>query len=258
MSRRRFDTVELTLIVALALVAGAVAERWYFHAPPDGWLREAYGSRSWSHGPEEWIARDFFQDRRGGTFLDVGSADARHGSNTYFLESSLGWSGVAIDAMSEYAEGYQLHRPKTQFFSFFVGDRSDATATLWVGKRRLESASVLKDFTTAYAGSNVTSREVPTITLNDLLPQAGIDQIDFLSMDIEMSEPGALAGFDLARYRPALICIESHPPLRQWLIDYFSARGYVLLAKYLLVDDENYWFAPAAAASNPSTPPRDR
>ena len=246
--KRTFDLVELTLVAGFAVVLGVAADRFYIdRQQPVADLYERLGAPKWSHGPEEVVVRDFFADRRDGIFVDVGSADAREGSNTYFLESQLGWSGIAIDAMAEYAPSYAQHRPRTQFFSFFVGDQSDRVATLWVGDRHREAASALKDFTETYAGSDLTSRQVATITLNDLLPKAGITRIDFLSMDIEMSEPAALAGFDLGRYRPALVCIEKHNPLRQWLIDYFSARDYVVLAKYLFVDPENYWFAPAPA-----------
>lgn len=49
----------------------------------------------------------------------------------------------------------------------------------------------------------------------------------------------------LAAMLGAVVCIESHPPIRQTLIDYMSARGYSLLAKYVWIDRENFWFAPA-------------
>jgi hypothetical protein len=66
-------------------------------------------------------------------------------------------------------------------------------------------------------------------------------------MDIELAEPQALEGFDIETYRPALVCIESHPPIRQQLMNYFSAHRYVLVTKYLWADRENFWFAPAGA-----------
>ena len=65
----------------------------------------------------------------------------------------------------------------------------------------------------------------PTITLNDLLQGEAIDRTDFLTMDIKMWEPKALAGFDLQKYRPSLVCIEAHPDVRQTIIDYFWSRG---------------------------------
>jgi hypothetical protein len=47
----------------------------------------------YSQWNEELLIRDFFGDRRDGTFLDVGCADYKRLSTTYYLEERLGWSG---------------------------------------------------------------------------------------------------------------------------------------------------------------------
>lgn len=85
---------------------------------------------------------------------------------------------------------------------------------------------------------------VPTITLNDLLEEAGVEKIDFLSMDINGSEPTALAAFDIRRYRPDLVDVEAHPKNQQALLDYFSAAGYRRIDAYLAYDMTNWYFAP--------------
>ena len=86
-------------------------------------------------------------------------------------------------------------------------------------------ASVSEAFT-KQRGAAGTARAVPTTTLDAILERAGIDRIDFVSMDIELSEPKALAGFDIERYKPSLICIEAHPEVRQQILDYFVRHGY--------------------------------
>ncbi len=86
-----------------------------------------------------------------------------------------------------------------------------------------------------------------TITLDDLLAAEGLTTVDFMSMDIELSEPAALAGLDLARARPSLVCIEAHYDVRQAILDYFASRGYRLLARYLRADRANLYFAPIDA-----------
>ena len=53
-------------------------------------LRERYGPKKNSSDYEEWIIRDFFQDKRNGVFLDVGANHYRDENNTYFLETELG------------------------------------------------------------------------------------------------------------------------------------------------------------------------
>lgn len=238
----RFDLVEVAVALAFTCaVVLAIASR---PRPVDtAWLRTAYGPGKWSHNAEEWIVRDFFGDRRDGFFVDVGAADARKGSNTYYLESHLGWSGIAVDALTEYAEAYRLHRPRTRFFGLFVGDRSDAEAIMYVSRRNTEASSVSLDFTNYYT-SGARARRVPTIRLTDLLDRAGVRSVDFLSMDIELSEPLALAGFDVDLFKPALVCIETHAAVRQAILNYFAQHRYVPVGRYLLADFENLYFAP--------------
>jgi Methyltransferase FkbM domain len=84
-----------------------------------------------------------------------------------------------------------------------------------------------------------------TTTLDVVLEQAAITALDFMSMDIELSEPKALAGFDIDRFKPALVCIEGHPEVRQQILDYFQKHGYVLIGKYLRADVKNLYFTPA-------------
>ena len=86
---------------------------------------------------------------------------------------------------------------------------------------------------------------MPTITLNDLLRAEGISKIDLLSIDIELHEPQALKGFDIKRFKPSLVCIEALPPVRQQILDYFAANGYVVVGKYVWVDLENLCLAAA-------------
>jgi len=65
-------------------------------------------------------------------------------------------------------------------------------------------------------------------------------------MDIELSEPPALAGFDIEKYRPELVCIEAHRQVRESILAYFKAHGYVRLDTYFLFDQKNWYFVPKA------------
>ncbi len=41
-------------------------------------------------------------------------------SNTYFLETNLGWSGLAVDAIPEFGPDYATFRPRTTFVAMFA------------------------------------------------------------------------------------------------------------------------------------------
>jgi FkbM family methyltransferase len=204
---------------------------------------ERFGKPRYSSHEEELFVRDFFDDRREGVFVDVGASHYRDRSNTYYLESELGWSGLAVEPLVEFADDYRRYRPRTTFVPMFVSPASDEKAKLYVGRNSLFS-SARSDFTAGF--TDVTQAlDVATITLDDLLSSAKLDRIDFLSIDIELHEPEALAGFTIERHRPGLVCIEAHPQVRQQIVDYFTAHGYAIVGKYLRADPLNLWFAPA-------------
>jgi FkbM family methyltransferase len=192
---------------------------------------------------EEWIIRDFFRDRREGFFLDVGAHHYRDFSNTFYLETVLGWSGLAVEPQTIFAGDYARHRPRTRFVAMFATDTDDGRIPLYVPPAHPGVASSTPEFAAAWGATQ--SIEVPTTTLNRALEAAGVARLDFLSMDIELHEPKALAGFDIARYRPTLVCVEAHAEVRQSILDYFQRHGYVLVGKYLRTDFNNLYFTPA-------------
>ncbi|MGB8957673.1 MAG: FkbM family methyltransferase [Candidatus Aminicenantales bacterium] len=203
---------------------------------------ERLGPPHYSSHNEELFIRDFFSDQRDGFFVDIGAGHFRDRSNTYFLENELGWSGIAIDPLPDLAADYLAYRPKTKFFAMFVSDASDHRAILYVGENRLFS-SAQSDFTDGYTNVE-TTLEVPTIKLDDLLDAEGVRRIDFVSLDVELHEPKVLAGFDIRRFLPRLVCVEAHPQARQQILDYFAERRYVVIARYLRADRQNLWFMP--------------
>ena len=164
---------------------------------------------------------------------------------TYYLEKHLGWRGIAIDALEEFRSDYERHRKSTQFFAFFVTNRAETAKEFYVYTRdtRISSGSLeqlrglprVKD-------RYIKKTAVPTITLDRLLSAQGVQKVDFLSMDIEGSEPEALEAFDIERYRPELICIEVQTYTRDWLFNYFASHGYVPIERYRPVDSVNHYF----------------
>lgn len=270
MRRAGGGVVELCLVAAfVSLCTWVAATRarqpdvarpvWFVDPEWQARLTSKYGAEKFSAGLEEYLVRDFFKDRRGGVFVDVGASDARQGSNTYRLERDLGWSGLAVDADAAVTATYRV-RPRTRFVLAFVAAEDGGTALLHKGEGG--SSSGQRAFTEKFGALGGVDT-VPRRSLDSVLKEAGIDRIDFLSMDIELSEPDALSTFAIARHQPRLVCVEAHRPTRQWLLNYFSRHGYVVVGDYLQADRLNLWFrpldpgepGPASAASSPTDPP---
>jgi FkbM family methyltransferase len=206
------------------------------------------GTKLYSQQREELVIRSFFHDRRGGVFLDVGASDYQADSNTYYLEHHLGWTGVAVDAMGKYAADYAAHRPGTRFFNYLVTDHSGATEPFYILGNMFRMSTASKGWADSFGHDDYQIVQVPTIRLDDLLEKAGVTHIDFLTMDIETGEPPALAGFDIDRYHPSLVCIEVTEKVRERVLAYFAAHGYVSIPRYSLVDQVNWYFEPRPGA----------
>ena len=257
--RRRLDAVELawmSVLGSIVVLSALTTLTGRFACLPDvtfhdvAWLREKYGPHRYSQFEEEWIIRDFFKDRPGGFFVDVGANHYRDYSNTYYLEKTLGWSGIAIDANADFGPDYARHRPRTRFFAYFVSDTSGLNAQLHVLSENPLVSSSEKGFTDSW-GKGARARSVPTITLDALLVGQEVRSVDLLSMDIELGEPKALAGFDVARFRPSLVCIEAHRAVVQQILDYFARHAYVIVGKYVRADTHNLYFTPLEPQPRP-------
>jgi FkbM family methyltransferase len=254
-AQRKLNVIGLAMLVVTGTVLGYVVGvyRTEYRPRPYLWrgtseleaLATRYGSARNSRYGEEWIVRDFFEDRRGGVFVDVGANHYQRDSNTYYLESRLGWSGLAIEPQTKFAADYRARRPLTTFIPLFVSDRK---ATPYVPPNDA-IASFDKHLAEAESHSSADKVSAQTMTLDDILDRHGIREVDFLSIDIEL-QPQALKGFSIERFRPRLVGVESHAPVRQQILDYFANRGYVVVGKYLHADSENLWFAPIGQAGS--------
>jgi FkbM family methyltransferase len=243
-------------VAAVALIASVVATGCKRAPRPEGLhsskgrdptVRQdivSTGRKLYSAGNEELIIRDFFQDRRGGVFLDVGCAWPIKENNTCYLEKHLGWSGIVVDALPDYAQAWR-RRSRSRFFNYLVTDHFGTTEPFY----RAELTDISSFRPTNAKAPKVKYQEirVPTITLTRLLEDNGLARIDFMSMDIEDAEPMALAGFDIARFRPELACVEvksNRDKIRAW----FDAHGYERLDRYDAHDRVNDYFTPRPGA----------
>ena len=251
--RPRLNVIELAMWASLVAVLAYAGGRYRAEVRLRPYLSRGsaelavfenrYGPSHDSRYGEEWMIRDFFHDQRGGVFVDVGANHYKRDSNTFYLETERGWSGLAIEPQVKFADGYRRYRPKTTFVPLFVSDAVNTQTTLYVPADDLLASA---DRAAAEEeGGDTTPVVANTTTLDDILGRSGVARVDFMSIDVELHEPQVLKGFSIDRYKPRLVCIEAHPEVRQQILDYFAAHRYVIIGKYLRADSENLWFKPA-------------
>lgn len=239
-SRDAHIVATVIFLVALFSLSGILAPP-HDHQGTLGDFVRAHKKR-YSQHDEELMIRYFFQDKRDGVFLDVGCAWPIRNSTTFYLEQHLNWSGIAVDALAEYGDAWALNRPRSTFLNYAVSNESGGTITFYRGSGTGVS-SIYEEHTGERSPKPPVPVEVEVKTLNDLLESAGVDTIDFMSMDIEGAEPLALAGFDIERFAPQFVCIEGRWSENAPIIrEYFESHGYELMEDYNRYEKANWYF----------------
>jgi FkbM family methyltransferase len=205
-------------------------------ARPNPLERHAYvvpieGSYQAQHGEDRWLEA-FFKGRTSGFFVEVGAYDGIVLSNTYFFET-VGWIGVLVEPDPIKAARCRETRPKSRVFecaavasgsppevTFYRVDRGQVYSTINMTeehRRRL-----------ARDGLAFHETRVRAMTLDAILESAGATEVDFVTIDVEEGEFDVLNGFDILRWRPKAVMIETNARFRKPEIrNYFVKHGYV-------------------------------
>ncbi len=169
-------------------------------------------------------------ERRGGFFVEFGAGDGVFLSNTWLLEQEMGWKGILAEPNPAFAKSLARHR-RCFVSSKCVYSRTGETLPFLMAERGelsrlagIEPGDAHED----QRRQGAQEVEVQTITLNDLLAEAGAPRrIDYLSVDTEGSELEILASFDFSRWDVRAISVEHNgTAAREQLYDLLSRHGY--------------------------------
>lgn len=158
-----------------------------------------------------------------GFFVDLACGDGVEISNTYFLESHLGWTGILIEPNPEFAEQVKRVR-SSRLVQSVVSDVEGA-----VVKFRVDNG-LLGGIVAPNTDNNETTRgeellsaqiiEMRTRTLAGILDEFEAPRkIDFLSLDVEGAEELVLANFPFDEYQFRCIAVERPSPTLDILLD---------------------------------------
>lgn len=181
------------------------------------------------NGEDRWLD-DYFGHKRQGYFADIGAYDGVNLSNSYHFEQ-IGWSGILAEPDPGNAEHCRTSRPSsTTFQCAVVGSADIREITFHQAPSGVFSTTHMTEQHAKRLdgmGQEVESFTVPARTLDSLLAEAVVDKLDFVSIDVEGGELDVLKGFDIRRWNPDIVVIESNTKLRLPAIrDYFVDNGY--------------------------------
>jgi FkbM family methyltransferase len=189
--------------------------------------------RSYAQFGEDAIVSSIFRGKTG-VYVDVGSFHPTLYSNTYARYQN-GWKGVVIDPEDAYAPLYAVLRPRDRFVSCAVGPRGEGTYYSYADRAYNSLVPVSEGSPAAVRGlTPERERRVQIRPLGEILEEAGITSVDFLSVDAEGMDLAILDTHDWT-IMPRVIAIEDEhfkieEPAASGVYQALSGRGYRLHA----------------------------
>lgn len=153
-----------------------------------------------SQNGEDVLLWDLVGDREHGFFIEAGAYDGYEFSVSYLFEGA-GWTGLLVEPLADRAAECTARRPGSRVVNAALS-RPGAPERATFTRDSVEWYSRLAP---ADGGGDV----VRVTTLDELL-EGHTGAIDFVVLDLEGHEGEALAGFDLARWQPTALLVESN------------------------------------------------
>jgi hypothetical protein len=189
-------------------------------------LRHAAESSS-QYFQDLWVAYEL-GSMRGGFFVEFGAANGKRISNTWYLEKTLGWTGILAEPARIWYPALRTNRK---------GAIDERCVWKQTGQKVLfnEAPVALNSTIHEYSEGDGIARtrrggthyEVETVSLLDLLRFWNAPRrIHYMSIDTEGSEPDILEAFDFSAYDVELFTIEQRRTNKAQIEALMASKGY--------------------------------
>lgn len=203
-------------------------------------------------GEDEYLNNNYFKNRRGGIFLEMGALDGLMYSNTKFFEDTLGWTGILVEPHPNEFKNLTFFRPNCLLYNDIVSDSKEKVNFLFF-ERSLSAISGIVDtlpedhFKNWFDSNHPEIKSVSQfeaimepVSLTEIIKTSGVDHIDFFSLDVEGHELNVLRSYDFSIpiYLILIECLDVANPNEIEISNLLKKNGFVLVDK---IAHNNIW-----------------
>lgn len=174
-------------------------------------------------GQDKEMYKHFFKKYNGpGFFIELGALDGVLISNSLFYEKILGWNGICIEPTERHYKNLLKQRNCHKFDDVIFDEEKDVIfyeATSCCdslnGIKDLYDERHLKRIDREVEQYNQDKKDIKEIvkkarTMDSVLKEVGVKDIDFLSLDVEGAELNVLKSINWNDTKIKVICVEDN------------------------------------------------
>ena len=172
------------------------------------------------YGEDKLLNRLF--EKNDGTCIEIGANDGVKYSTSYFFEKK-GWNCILVEPTPYLCSEIRKLRNATLFecaastqngeTDFYIAEGFELFSSL-------ESNSTMSEHLEKN-NADVKKLKVKTRTLDSILEEADVGDIDFISIDVEGHEISVLKGFTLDKWLPKVVLLEDSTDLQETEVSVF-------------------------------------
>lgn len=154
-----------------------------------------------SQAGQDLVVDNVMKHKRGGTFVDIGGYDGVTASNTLFLESRRGWTGLLVEPVPAQLKKAEAART-CPCLGVAVAPSEGEADFIEISDGYTQMSGLADTYNEKLLDTvrkNSRHKEnllrVQTKTLSGILTEAGLQHPDFISLDIEGAEIACLQNF---------------------------------------------------------------
>jgi FkbM family methyltransferase len=187
----------------------------------------------------------YLKDIKNGFYIECGANNGVWQSNTLYFYKKYNWTGLLIEPNPFLYEICKKNGPKDIVENCALVDKN-------YNKSFIKGYFQFTDYASSLMAQTVEGNsefknqhpdkepiDVPANTLTNILEKHKIKKIDLFSLDVEGYEINVLEGFDIQKYKPSFILIETTiiPTRQKEIKNYMESVGYQLIERLSDGDD---------------------
>ena len=188
--------------------------------------KNSFPNKHFAQFGEDILISIIFNDVKKGCYIDIGAYHPYKGSLTYNLYKK-GWHGINIDLSKASIDLFKIARPSDINLNCAISSKTGETFYY-------ENSPINQQNSLIKQNDKQKKVSINSYTLNDVINNHNIDEVDYINIDTEGNETEILKSVNLKIIRPILITVEDNSfiinsPQKLEKLEYMKTNNYELI-----------------------------